>query len=149
MRRLIVLAVAAVMAAGCGQGSKGSTATTAQATTTTLPTISGTAELHSADGVLELDDGTCTGTSGYDDLTEGASVTLRDEHGTTIGTSALGPGTLSGAGLSKVCTFPFTITDVPTSAKFYAVEVSHRGAVTYSHDQLAQQGWTVGLTIGS
>jgi hypothetical protein len=34
-------------------------------------------------------------------------------------------------------------------AKFYQVEVSHRGALTYSPSDLDQCGWKIELTLGS
>jgi hypothetical protein len=37
--------------------------------------------------------------------------------------------------------------DLPKT-DFYKVEVSHRGALTYSYDDMKSQNWTVGLKLG-
>ncbi|WP_269810442.1 MULTISPECIES: hypothetical protein [Kineosporia] len=42
---------------------------------------------------------------------------------------------------------PFTVADVPAS-DFYQVEVSHRGAVTFSQADLVKQAWSVELSLG-
>jgi hypothetical protein len=33
-------------------------------------------------------------------------------------------------------------------ADFYSVEVSHRGEITYSRDELEAAGWSIDLTLG-
>lgn len=43
--------------------------------------------------------------------------------------------------------FRFTPIAVPAAA-FYSVEVSHRGAITYSRADMLASGWTVALTLG-
>lgn len=40
-----------------------------------------------------------------------------------------------------------SLPNVP-DAKFYRVEVSHRGEVTFEHDQLKRNGWLVFLSVG-
>lgn len=70
----------------------------------------------------------CTGYSGYDDIAEGASVTVYDSKGNVVATGALGAGVPSDA----ACLFPVRVPDVPAGSKFYQVEVSHRGKVTVS-----------------
>lgn len=68
----------------------------------------------------------CTGYSGYDDITAGASVTVFDSAGAVVATGALGAGRPESAS----CVFPVRVPDVPGGSKFYRVEVSHRGQVT-------------------
>jgi hypothetical protein len=55
----------------------------------------------------------------------------------------------NGTGTTKVCNFAFTLDKVPDTAKFYSVEVSHRGQVTKSHDELVADGWKFSLSLGS
>jgi hypothetical protein len=87
----------------------------------------------------------CFGKGGYDDLKEGATVTLRDQSSTILASTALGAGVAS----AGACTFPFTLTGVPDTASFYVIEVSHRGQVTKSHAEMVDAGWIFDLTIGS
>lgn len=68
----------------------------------------------------------CTGYSGYDDIAEGASVTVYDSKGAVVATGALGTGKPDSAS----CVFPVRVPDVPGGSKFYRVEVSHRGQIT-------------------
>lgn len=70
----------------------------------------------------------CAGTGGYSDIGEGASVTVYDGSGQVIAVGALSSGSLSGTS----CDFPVTVTNVPDGARFYQVEISHRGKVTLS-----------------
>lgn len=71
--------------------------------------------------------GTCTGSGGYDDLSQGASVTIHDPTGKVIATGALQEGHgVDGIG----CLFNWRITNVPRE-KFYGVEISHRGTVDF------------------
>jgi hypothetical protein len=89
----------------------------------------------------------CRGTGGYDDITEGAQVTVYDSAGKIVATDQLGAGTPGGQALDlppSNCTFPITM-KVPGS-DFYAVEVSHRGKVTFSRAQV--ESGDVALTIG-
>jgi hypothetical protein len=39
------------------------------------------------------------------------------------------------------------VDDVP-AAKFYTVEISHRGGITFSAKEIEADKWKVGLTIG-
>lgn len=68
----------------------------------------------------------CTGYSGYEDIAEGASVTVYDSAGKVVATGALGVGKPD----SAACVFPVRVPDVPGGSKFYRVEVSHRGQIT-------------------
>lgn len=83
--------------------------------------------------------GQCFGTSGYDDITEGASVTVEDASGTVVGSGSLGAGHPS----PGVCVFAFTVKGVPSS-KFYKVEVSHRGYITVDKSEVGAVGMSLG-----
>ena len=109
-------------------------------------------EPHSIIGILTLTDtdefwsegDPCAGSGGYDDIQEGAQVTVKDENGHVLATSDL----LEGVAASDYeCDFAFAIPDVP-EARFYAVEISHRGEITNSRRDLERNDWFVGLTLG-
>lgn len=86
----------------------------------------------------------CHGANGFDDMKAGTGVTIKDQTGTIVATAALQDGT---SPKRLTCVFAFAAT-VPT-ATFYSIEVSHRGAVTYSFDQMTTKGWVVALTLGT
>lgn len=85
----------------------------------------------------------CYGTSGYDDIQAGGAVTIRDGNDTTIAVGRLDSGTWS----AGECNFPFKITDVPDS-EFYSIEVTHRGQVFASKQELESTNWRFDLTLG-
>jgi len=129
MKPLALLGLACLVAVSCGQ-----------------PTLHGTLTLTSSSGVSHS--GTsCQGTAGYDDLTQGAPVTVKNENGSIIATSSLDAGVADSTYPTVVCHFSFTVENLP-DAKFYAIEISHRGEVTYSKDQLSGNGWKADATIG-
>jgi hypothetical protein len=85
--------------------------------------------------------------TGYDDLTAGAPVTVKDSRGVVLAASSLPAGkTQTGFTGGPVCHFALSV-QVPDSA-FYQVEVSHRGTVTFTRQDLQSTHWTAGLTIG-
>jgi hypothetical protein len=79
--------------------------------------------------------GPCSGTGGYSDIGEGASVTVYDGGGQVVATGALEAGRRVGLN----CEFGVWVANVPAGPKFYQVEVSHRGKVTLSAED-AQAG---------
>ncbi len=85
----------------------------------------------------------CHGYNGFDDMQHGAQVTISAD-GKTVAVGSLDQG-VSGDGNTS-CTFSFSIADEPGGSKFYSVEVTHRGAMQYSEDQLKSG---VGLSLGS
>jgi hypothetical protein len=87
-----------------------------------------------------------TGASGgYSDIQIGAQVVIRDSAGTIVATGSLLPGTATED--NRRCDYPFVVEDVPTS-DFYSIEVSHRGELTYSHEELEDRDWEVMLSLG-
>lgn len=83
----------------------------------------------------------CAGKRGYSDIGPGASVEVTDETGTLIA-----KGRLSDSfGTSSICTLSFTVTGVPAGKKYYQVEVSHRGKVSFTESE-AREG--IGLSLG-
>ncbi|MEU8684225.1 hypothetical protein [Streptomyces sp. NPDC048611] len=79
----------------------------------------------------------CTGYKGYDDISEGAAVTVYDTSGKLIAKGALGAG--KSDDVSGVCEFDATVPDVPKGEKFYQVEVSHRGKISATAEE-AEEG---------
>jgi len=82
---------------------------------------------------------------GYDDVQEGAQVTVSNSSGNVLAVGRLENGIYNGG--SMHVTFEFTVDDLPDAA-IYQVEVAHRGALTYSKRDLTVRGWTVDLTLG-
>jgi hypothetical protein len=110
------------------------------------PTLHGTLTLTSSSGISRSG-GHCSGTGGYSDLTAGGAVTVKNESGTVIATGSLDQGVSDATYPTVVCHFSFTISNLP-DAKFYSIEVTHRGTLTYSRDQLKSDGWKVEASIG-
>lgn len=81
------------------------------------------------------------------DIVPGAQVTVKNDKGALIAVGMLASGDPSYLGPGDfVCTYPFTIAGVP-SAKFYSIEVAHRGAQIYSAADLAAKHDTIDLTL--
>ena len=110
----------------------------------------GTEENFSTDGTLTvsgigagLDSGDpCSGTDGYSDIDFGTQVSVTDAAGTLVAKGSLGLGKETELG----CEFPFTVDDITPGSKFYTVEVSHRGGLTQTEDELRAGG--LAFTLG-
>jgi hypothetical protein len=89
----------------------------------------------------------CAGRDGYSDIDEGLGVTVRDEDGTTIGSSRLTQQGLEEVGDEDRCHFTFTVEVTP--AEFYTIEVGERGQVTYSHAEIEDAQWQVEFSLGN
>ncbi|MFJ7902172.1 hypothetical protein ACIQ6V_17045 [Streptomyces sp. NPDC096198] len=87
-------------------------------------TLKGTFDL--TDSVVPDGTGGCGGTSGYDDISDGTSVTVYSAAGSVIATGALSNSRYDEGG---DCSFDVNVPDVPKGEKFYKVEVSHRGTL--------------------
>lgn len=85
--------------------------------------------------------GECKGYGGYGDITPGAQVVI-STGGETVGTGELGEGTYQ----TGWCSFPFTVDDVPSGSNFYTVEVSGRGGIEYTQEELETE---LDLGLGS
>jgi hypothetical protein len=88
----------------------------------------------------------CNGQGGYSDIDGGAQVILTDEGGKILGSGSLSSGTPTG---STACVYGFSISDIPTDREQYAIEVSRRGKVVNSRDELIKSGWKFQLSLGS
>jgi len=132
-------------------------------------TIQGKFELFSA-GDVRGSATDCEGTGGYSDVDEGMPVTVRDQRGNIVGSSAtrhaesldelarrLGdsdkPADVSRAhelitqsrGIACVLLFDVEV----GNADFYEIEVGRRGKISYSKKELEQRKWRVTLTLGT
>jgi hypothetical protein len=77
-------------------------------------------------GTLQITGG-CTG-GGFSDIQDGTQVVVTDEKQTVLAAAPLvsdGP-----------CKWTFLVRNVPASAKFYGLTISHRGTVQYTETQL-------------
>lgn len=95
----------------------------------------------------------CYGEGGYNDIRAGASVTVSNGDGKLLATGLLGAGTQvyssSGPSLKLFyCQFPVNVDTKVPRADFYKVEVTHRGAIAYSYDDMKSRDWQVALTLG-
>lgn len=105
--------------------------------------ISGSLTLSSGGSIGHPRSGQCYGLDGYDDIREGASVTVTDSTGKTVGVGSLGTGVYDPDSYS--CRFLWSVDNVGRS-DFYRVEVSHRGSVTFPY-KVATSG-NADLTLG-
>ncbi|MGV9252027.1 hypothetical protein [Streptomyces sp. NPDC003697] len=103
-------------------------------------TLTGTFSL--TEDALTLGD-TCSGTGGYDDISEGTSVTVYGAKGDVIATGRLGDSEKTGY---NSCDFAVEVPDVPRGERFYKVEVSHRGTVQLTAEE-AENG-EFGASLG-
>jgi len=89
----------------------------------------------------------CYGAGGYSDIGTGTAVTVKNEAGTLIASGALRQGNTSGLNEFRVCVFRFELAGVP-DAKFFQVEVSKRGGLTYSKAEMVSKAWNVHASLG-
>jgi hypothetical protein len=146
---LAVLAVAVV----------GVVALVASGALTAKHTLTGRLAIPPADGGQELDwltrittstggvelGGACSTEGAYSDIKVGTDVSVRDDTDKVVGAGSLAAGTL-GFMAAAVCFFAFTVEGVP-DAKFYTVEVGHRGKLTFSAADLEAKHWVADMTI--
>jgi hypothetical protein len=84
----------------------------------------------------------CTGTGAFRDIAPTAQVTLTDESGAILAVTQLGTNVTK----YPDCVYSFTFGPVP-AAKFYSLEVAHRGKVTNSAAQLEATAWTLAAVL--
>lgn len=147
MRRAVLLIpLAALALAGCGEGAAAS-----QAPRTHTITVKFEVSDSSGDDVILCDQG---GSGGYSDIGPGTDVTVYDGSGKVIATAPLGtdceqpPTSDGGATDISDATWTTIIRNVP-DASFYQVEVGNRGKLRFSKSELAGDGWTVSASLGS
>lgn len=138
--------------------------------------VQGVVELIDSDGGIEGSWDACAGTGGYSDITAGAAATMRDSRGHIIGSirvTNLNGTTLEnmveadkkyglagwGGNASKVKTLLTQSADLGSAcvlyfngdvedSDFYSFTFADRGALTYSKNDLAKDGWWLSLKLG-
>lgn len=155
---LLGLAFGAIVVLGCGGG--GSDSTPGPTPSPATQTLTGQLVL-SEEHIAEIDfySSTCRGGGGYQDITVGASVIVRNQAEDVIATGDLGTGQRIGGPParsvsllgytfgSKPCSFPFAV-EIPRDFEFLHIGVSHRDGPIYSLQDLEASGWEVGITLG-
>jgi hypothetical protein len=101
-------------------------------------------EVH---GTLRLSDpeterNHCVGIDGFVDIGPATQVLLFED-GRIVGVTTLGLAQADPAAGS--CTWRWTVTDVPDSNGVYSIQVSNRGWITFTRDQLARRLATLTL----
>jgi len=96
---------------------------------------------------LNLDGDSCDATGGYSDLSSGSQVVVKDGSGNVIATGSEASGTIGGSKPTYYCELPITVSGVPDKA-FYAIQLGHRNAMTYSKAQMVSQNWAVSIEVG-
>jgi len=107
-------------------------------------------QTHRLQGAFILNDtdvdyreSSCSGTGENADIEAGLSVIVRDEAGTTVGSSELVYDSHSSA---SQCVYRWEMT--VGDAESYSIEVGQRGAGTYSAEDLNRRYWQVATTVG-
>ncbi len=96
-------------------------------------------------------DGSCAGNGGYDDLRDGAAVVVYNSTGAVVGTTTLYGSSYDLESLSSrkiTCTFKWELKNVPNDDGGYSVEVTSRGKVFFSSEELLDNGFFLPTTIG-
>ena len=114
------------------------------------------ADTHKITGTMTMEQGSfhgptgaaCSAGDGYEDISPGVTVKVRDSRDKVIGVGSLHDGRYVPAGVTGFwyCAFPFAVKVADSST--YSVEISHRGSLTYTKRQLEKNGWKVRLTLG-
>ena len=142
MARLISLPIIiSLLVIGCG-GDGASSEIRTPSPRPSPSTYSATGSFTLVDGVWDVGE-SCPGSGGYSDIRTGTQVTVRNQDGTILATSRLGGGT---ATTLVRCEFLFEVASLPEAA-FYSFEVSHRGEITYSFEDMKASSWDVGLIL--
>jgi hypothetical protein len=141
IRPPLILAALALLVAGCSHAGSQETTTPPSPPAHLLTGVVSFSYGAAAGSMPPCSDG---GRGGYADLQPGGVVTVTDGAGKVIGVGSLAnPGENSAGD----CQLGFAVHGLPDRA-FYGVEVTHRGVVRYSRDQLRAAEWAVSLSIG-
>jgi hypothetical protein len=85
----------------------------------------------------------CAMTGGYSDIREGAQVVVTDAASKTIALGQLSYGSWDQN--DARCIFLFSVTEVPAGHRFYGIEVSRRGRLQYTAEEISRP---LALTLG-
>lgn len=97
-------------------------------------TVTGTFTLYDY-GSIDHGSATCWGTGGYSDIAAGAQVRISNASGKIVAVGELEPSSYQ----TGECEFSFEVTSVPKGEKYYEIEISHRGALTYSEAEMQEE----------
>lgn len=163
-RLVLGLATSALVSGACGGKTVYVTVTAPASESAATAAASPTEELNKLFGTLTLQDyngidfegqrfegASCTGRGGYSDIQQGAQVVVKDGSESILAVDSLDRGqqdALIDGGSVYYCKFTFYVDAIPTT-DFYSIEVSHRGALTYSAAEMEAQHWHVDFTLGS
>jgi len=125
MKLVGMLVLAALLLAGCGGES--------------TFTAKGTLGIVAVDSTT---DDCSSGTGGYDDITEGASVVIYDASDKKLAIGSLKAGKEYGD--NGLCVFKFKIPDIPSGKGPYGVEISHRGQIAFTEKEADDIGISLG-----
>jgi hypothetical protein len=96
--------------------------------------VTGQIEVNGQDDTHVQSDQRCTMSGGYADIFAGTQVVVTDGASRTIALGQLGDGSWNS--VNGVCVFDFSVTGVPAGHLFYGIEVSHRGRLQYTAEQM-------------
>ena len=82
-------------------------------------------------------DNDCEGEGGYGDIDTGASVTIEDQKGETVGSTTLDVGTAD----DDTCTWQLTFDEVPMDHTQYTLKIGDRGGLTHSRHVMETDDW--------
>lgn len=88
----------------------------------------------------------CEGSGGYSDIGSGTPVRITSASGEILGAASLGPGSNTH---EDWCRWEVTIPAVRLGEAFYSAEVSDRGVITYSGEELAANDYRFELSLGA
>jgi len=149
MKAAILVAVVSVLTlAGCSSSSHGATAghssaATAVASSPSTFSVSGEVTLYGSisTGVDAMTSGApCMGITNpsmpsedYEDVVEGAPITVTDGSGATVGVGQLGAGTMSTVNPpdARVCSFSYSVDGITAGRGFYRMTVGDHSTQTY------------------
>lgn len=137
--------------AACSGSSGGTGTTEAGVTTTTEAPFGITGTMTLEDGMI-FEETPCEGDGGFDDMTGGANVVVKDGEGSIIGTGSLSPGEPVDPDPNDsvdfwYCVFEFEV-PLAEEADFYTVEIAGREGPVYSQAEMEAADWIVDLSIG-
>jgi hypothetical protein len=94
--------------------------------------------------------GKCEGQNGYNDISDGTTVTMvgRSNHQTFTGSLTNDTYDLVSVSSKQIeCKFNATFNDVPNDDLGYSIEVSHRGFVDYNLSDIRENDWTAKVAL--
>jgi len=139
LARSAAAAAALLTLAACSSPAEPAARTTAA--TSTSFSISGQVAVQAKD--YSGPEG-CSTNAGYADVAPGAQVVVTDQGGATVALGQL--GSVTADHVHADCVYSISVDGVPTGKDFYGVQVTHRGAVQFTEDQVRSP---ISLTIGA